>query len=137
MRSNYSFWSHFQYRILEVNTFLITEKKILVKMKNNEVSSETSIKDESKKSEKASGGAKGPGLLKRLSSAMLLPNKECSAEPKKDNKKNEASETNKDEPKKSEKTKPKPGCFRRNSSVMFICYTLSFKNGTKITTDKK
>ena len=98
-------------------------------MKNNEVSSETSIKDESKKSEKASGGAKGPGLLKRLSSAMLLPNK--------DNKKNEASETNKDEPKKSEKTKPKPGCFRRNSSVMFICYTLSFKNGTKITTDKK
>ena len=101
-------------------------------MKNNEESSETSIKDESNKSEEASVRAKGPGLLKRLSSAMLLPKKDCSAEPK-----NEELETNKDESKKSEKAIPKPGCFRRNSSVMFICYTLSFKNGTKITTDKK
>ena len=136
MRSNYSFWSHFQYRILEVNTKHIFDfsdnRKKIVKMKNNEESSETSIKDESNKSEEASVRAKGPGLLKRLSSAMLLPKKDCSAEPK-----NEELETNKDESKKSEKAKPKPGCFRRNSSVMFICYTLSFKNGTKITTDKK
>ena len=107
-------------------------------MKNNEVSETETSKDESKKSEKATGSAKGPGLFKRLSSAMLLQNLDCSSatsqESKIDNEKNEVSETSS----KDESKKPKgQGYFRRNSSVMFICYTLSFKNGSKIATDKK
>ena len=72
--------------------------------------------------------------------------KNCSAaasqEPKKDNEKKEVSEARvaDDESKKSEQASggaKGPGLMRRKSSVMFICYTLSFKNGSKITNEKK
>ena len=73
--------------------------------------------------------------------------KNCSAaasqEPKKDNEKKEVLEARimaDDESKKSEQASggaKGPGLMRRKSSVMFICYTLSFKNGSKISNEKK